>query len=442
MDIFSAPRARARSALLSPVPAPSGQAARKTSLSRRFLSNLRQILGLYFSSPAHVFLSSAILFSYIPNAYLVKAVSTNITIDDTSSEFVYDSGWVAGPCDYCSAQLNDSLTFNGTWHDGGTRTGLSGQLNFDGTAVYLFGVTSQDSTGGINFTFDGQETTAYDPSSNAVPQVVHAYNFSLFALEGLVNGSHTLRFTTVLATNSSQTVLIDYAIVTVDNSPSDGNSGSETGSGSSSSTNSSKNSALIGGVVGGIAGAVLLSLAMFFFIRRRKYRVSEKKIENDVEPFGVAVSGQSFSAANSSRPSLSVLKIRPAPPTTLTSSIPSVQISLNSSTPVNSTDVSPSSASPSRSFSPLTRIRARSNSQAETAITDGTKCSRGRSIRSGGTSNTADRQHIQEMEERICSLETLVLLSRVSAPATASAAGGAVYGVSSTEDLTNPPPPY
>lgn len=168
-----------------------------------------------------------------------------------------------------------------------------------GTAVYLFGVTSQNDTGTIEFTLDGRNGTTYN-SSVGVPQVVHAYNISFFSASGLANGSHTLGFRTVLALNSSQTVLIDYAVVTVDNSTDPvSDSGSTTNSNSTSHPNSSsgansqpdkspKRSALIGGAVGGIVAAALLVLAMCFLVRLRKTRVHPVKAEDNIQPYPVS----------------------------------------------------------------------------------------------------------------------------------------------------------
>ncbi|KAF5375467.1 hypothetical protein D9757_009941 [Collybiopsis confluens] len=271
-----------------------GPVSRKLSLSRRYPSFLLKMLALCLSSPFLLLLSATLTINGSPAVFFfaAEAVPTNITIDDTNSAFTFESEWVAGPCHNCAAQLDQNLTYDGTWHDGGARTGLSGQLKFSGTAVYLYGVTSQDDTGAINFTIDGQSTKPFDPSFG-VPAVVHAYNFNFLSLTGLSNASHTLGFTAILAANTSQTVLIDYATVTFDNSSS--SSGSQNGSGEGvgglgsgtppSPKKSSNKSALIGGIVGGIAGAILLLLVIFFFIRGRKHRSVPVKKETNIEPF-------------------------------------------------------------------------------------------------------------------------------------------------------------
>lgn len=93
---------------------------------------------------------------------------------------------------------------------------------------------------------------------------------------------------------------------------------------------------------------------------------------------------------------------------------------------------------------PVAYTRARSNSGAATTISESTS-SRTRSDVSGTSS--AARQQIHEMEERIRSLETMVLLSTAapsmpSATVMSPASGHTVaYGISE-EDMTTPPPPY
>ncbi|KAF5375472.1 hypothetical protein D9757_009942 [Collybiopsis confluens] len=357
-------------------------------------------LALSFFSPLVSFLLATLFIGSSSAVIFVQAIPTNITIDDTSSAFIFGSGWVASPCSYCSAQLNQSLTYNGTWHDGGARTGLSGQLKFDGTAVYLFGVTSQDDTGAIDFTIDGQSIAPFDSSSSSsVPEVVHIYNFSLLALIGLNNGSHTLGFTTILAANSSQTVLIDYAVVTFDNSTVSSPESKSDSEPSSSSSNGFSKSVLIGGVVGGVIGAVVLLLCAFFFIRARQERKGRilAQSQNNVYPFQATMTmsnAESFLErgylgfqSSNFKERLAISGILPTD-----SMLRALHRSRSSQTDV--TD----------------------NSQIDTSVTGATN--------SNKLSNAALSQHIQviqKMEQLIQSFETLVLLRcSVLASATAS----------------------
>ncbi|KAJ3852873.1 hypothetical protein EV368DRAFT_82105 [Lentinula lateritia] len=372
------------------------------------------------------------------------AASTNTTFDDTDSSFTWQSGWIAAPCNYCSALLNQSLTYDGTWHDGGARTGLTGTFEFNGTAVYLFGVTSQNDTGTIEFTLDGNNATTYNPPVIAAndptvgtPEADHTYNSLFFVATGLANGTHQLGFTAVLAYNTSQTVLLDYAVVTTDDSTSSG-SGSASGSGASTSTSKSTSgpnkAALIGGIVGGVAGVALLSLAILLFIRRRKSRSVFIALEvpfsiaKSVLPYPGFITGESNSLITTSTLS-SHPKARPPLP------------SISTPSPTETFGSSPINVHDDAVSTPSTRFR--SNSGAATTTTTTTTES----------TTTRGRQEIQEMEQRIRSLESMVLLNRhaVASPTMHHAStimspimsplSEQTYDAS-LDDLTNPPPPY
>ncbi|KAF9065928.1 hypothetical protein BDP27DRAFT_1424316 [Rhodocollybia butyracea] len=331
--------------------------------------------------------------------WTVEASSTNITIDDTNSAFTWGTGWSAGPCDFCAAQLNQSLTFDGTWHDGGSANGSMATLNFDGTAVYLFGITSAAATGTIEFTLDGKSAMTFNGSVD-IPALNHVYNFSLFSASGLENTSHTLEFTSILAVNASQTVLVDYAVVTVDNStdgssssgssssPSSPSSGGSAGLASGTSHSGSNKAAIIGGTVGGVVGAVLLALALLWFIRRRKPQARPIKPENDIAPFRVPT------AREMSLPSTTTISSNP-------------KAGLNRTLPESG---EPDITAPSR---------PRTDSGAGTDATGGPR---------------VEPSPIHEMEQRLRSLESMVILNQ----ALVSGHRGALEG----EEPTNPPPPY
>ncbi|KAJ4490969.1 hypothetical protein J3R30DRAFT_3694895 [Lentinula aciculospora] len=374
------------------------------------------------------------------------SLPTNITIDDTDSSFTWQSAWIAAPCDYCSALLNQSLTYDGTWHDGGVHTGLMAAFDFNGTAVYLFGATSQNDTGTIEFTLDGNNATTYvppviaaDDPSIGTPEADHIYNSLFFVATGLQDGSHQLGFTTVMASNSSQTVLIDYAIVTNNNSTdistgsgsgsgaNPSSNGSESGGSTNTSSGSTNKAALIGGIVGGVVGLVLLSLAIFFFLRWRKSRVCPIKPENDIRPLRIApsfITGRSHSLNTASTLSSHPKARQPLP----TISTPSPTETYGPSVHVQDYAVS----------TPSTQLR--SDSGAATTNTEPT--------------NTRSRQEIQKMEQRIRSLESMVLFNHhtaVTSPTVHHASttmssimspmSEQTYGAS-MDDLTNPPPPY
>ncbi|KAJ3751552.1 hypothetical protein DFH05DRAFT_1471903 [Lentinula detonsa] len=331
---------------------------------------------------------------------LVFAESTNTTFDDTSPEFTWETGWAASPCDYCSALLNQSLTYNGTWHDGGSHTGLTATFDFWGTAVYLYGVTSQNDTGTIEFMVDGVNGTTYVPmivepgdASIGTPEADHGYNTLFFSATGLQNGSHQLGLTAVLGYNTSQTVLIDYAVVTTDNSTTSSSSPSP----SPSPSPSHSNTALIGGLVGGILGLILLSLALFIYIRRSTHP------KHLIRPLYIPPTAYS----NSTNPN-------PDPNSNPKSQYPLSSIS-------NTSPTSTSSSSPINSGS----TRSRRSTHITSTIIEST--------------TTRNRQEIDEMDNRIRSLETMLRLNRADPSSTIiSPLSEHPY----LDDLSNPPPPY
>ncbi|KAF8828496.1 hypothetical protein HHX47_DHR3000036 [Lentinula edodes] len=374
-----------------------------------------------FLSAFQPFLVIFLLF-YLPLIFslLAMAAPTNTTFDDTDSSFTWQSGWIAAPCDYCSALLNQSLTYDGTWHDGGARTGLTGTFEFNGTAVYLFGVTSQNDTGTIEFTLDGNNATTYNPPVIAAddptvgtPEADHTYNSLFFVATGLANGSHQLGFTAVLAYNTSQTVLIDYAVVTTDDSTSSGSS-SASGSGTSASASESASDPNKAALIGGIAKKVKVSIALVVLF----------SIAESVLPYPGFITGESNSLITTSTLS-SHPKARPPLP------------SISTPSPTETFGSSPINVHDDAVSTPSTRFR--SNSGAATTTTTESTIPRG-------------RQEIQEMEQRIRSLESMVLLSHAVASPTMHHASTIVSPImsplseqtydASLDDLTNPPPPY
>ncbi|KAJ3820188.1 hypothetical protein F5880DRAFT_1615795 [Lentinula raphanica] len=421
-------------------------------------------------------------------AWATSTPSTNTTIDDTSPSFTWQSGWAASPCDYCSALLNTSLTYNGTWHDGGSRSGLTGVFEFNGTAVYLYGVTSQNDTGTIDFTLDGVNGTTYTPPiipaddpSIGTPDADHTYNTLFFMATGLQDSSkvHKLEFTAVLGYNTSQTVLIDYAIVTTNDggmtssSSSGEGEGSSDGSGQSSSGGGSENKgsggsgsnkgALIGGIVGGVVGAfLLLSLALFLYIRRRRKsqpRSSQIKPENRIEPLRIApvvsFTGDSNSPITASTLSASSTNLK----TRHFQSLPTIEAAVTSAV----TETSQAGSSPTQTQNNVRheddlvstsspRPRTHSSTAADPSI-----------LSSSIGTTTRSRQEIQQMEQRIRSLESMILLQGRNNPTIGVPQGAHAHAstvlmspfsehgavpydpaalATSMEDLTNPPPPY
>ncbi|KAF5375470.1 hypothetical protein D9757_009949 [Collybiopsis confluens] len=188
---------------------------------------MQQWLVLALCPNFHSFISLSLFVGFLLGN--IGAQATNTTIDDTNPAFSFGENWSSitpgNPCSWCATKLDPSLVYNSTWHDGGS-VGLVGTLQFEGSAVQLFGATVGTSTAEIAFTLDNGSPTNYD--LNTVSQSVsHMYNVLLFSSSGLSNGKHTLSWTLAPVTSpaafSSSTLghvaLIDYAVVSSDVDP-------------------------------------------------------------------------------------------------------------------------------------------------------------------------------------------------------------------------------
>ncbi|KAJ3757195.1 hypothetical protein EV360DRAFT_84232 [Lentinula raphanica] len=336
--------------------------------------------------------------------------STNTTIDDTSPSFTWPIR--LGSVSRASTALRCSTpalpnTHNGTWH-----TMLSAVL-LTCTAVYLFGVTSQNDTGTIEFTLDGVNGTTYTPPiipvddpSIGTPEGDHTYNTLFFW----------------------------------------------------------------GGVVGG--GFLLLSFALFLYIRRRRRksqpRSGQIKPENRIEPLRIApvskFADESNSPVTASTLSASSTNLKArhfqSLPTTVEAAVMSA---------VTETSQAGSSPAPTTQNNVGHEADSASSSSPRPRTTSETPSGTNPSIRSpssigGPTTRSRSRQEIHEMEERIRWLESMILVQGRSPttiigvsqgahahPSTvlmspfSEHGGGVTYGdggFSEMEDLTNPPPPY
>ncbi|KAE9401838.1 hypothetical protein BT96DRAFT_769426, partial [Gymnopus androsaceus JB14] len=125
-------------------------------------------------------------------------------------------------CGGCATKLDLSQTYNNTYHDGDFDTSgpMTGSFQFEGTAVYLYGITALAETAELSFVVDNGPTVNFDLSTVSLTNYV--YNTLLFSSSNLINGPHTLSWTLILPTTSPFTdvpgaihdALIDYAVVT------------------------------------------------------------------------------------------------------------------------------------------------------------------------------------------------------------------------------------
>ncbi|KAJ7605919.1 hypothetical protein FB45DRAFT_766288 [Roridomyces roridus] len=163
----------------------------------------------------------------------VSASLTNLTIDDTDGTYWnFEGSWNAispeAPCTSCTDKPDASQPFNGTWHQGGRRSGI---FSFRGSAVYIYGIdTPAAFAGRIVFQLNNGSNT----STHLHLGSTYVYNSLFYSATGL-NSSVTNTVNWVIedgdgASSSDPSGLFDYARVTV----------GEEDVASSSSTGSSK----------------------------------------------------------------------------------------------------------------------------------------------------------------------------------------------------------
>jgi len=223
---------------------------------------------------------------------LFVAAQSGYVIDDADPAVTYNGNWDTQDTFVGSTPPDSSLVYDGTWHDGSYGLGgaTSFQFNFTGTGITVYCVLMNSLTNITDLTFavDGDSspyTGNYVSSSNGTATQAYSYNVSVFDVQTLPNGTHTLIAT--LGVVSS--VIFDYALV------SDGANSEATSSNNATSTSSPEDSSAtdpqmkttqkieVGGIGLAIgAGLVLLLGGLAYFCvrsrragRRRRQRVSD-----------------------------------------------------------------------------------------------------------------------------------------------------------------------
>jgi len=156
-------------------------------------------------------------------------------------------------------------------------------------------------------------------------------------------------------------------------------------------------------VVGGVVGGILVVLALFYSIRRWKHREHPVTPENDIVPF---------------RPSPTFLSEEPSSATTFSSN-PKAGLLV----PNRAESTSPNLPRTPHDAVSMPSMRARRNPGM--TLTDAIEPS------------SEGLNPIHEMEHRLRSLESMVLLGQAQANA-----NNAVDPSGNREDSANPPPPY
>lgn len=162
--------------------------------------------------------------------------SSNRTIDDQKGDTVTgfiptylpsDSKWNIGQtCATCTVKsgtlIDPGQVFDGTWHDathyGQTDTNISVQVDFTGTAVYMYNILINIAPGTktsltlLDFYLDGDPVGTFTHDSDNTTQVI--YNALVYKNTSLSNAPHSL----VAEASGAQTILFlfDYVIYTVE----------------------------------------------------------------------------------------------------------------------------------------------------------------------------------------------------------------------------------
>lgn len=163
--------------------------------------------------------------------------SSNRTIDDQKGDtvtgfiptyFPSDSKWNIGQtCTGCavkpSALIDPGQVFDGTWHDathyGQKGTNISVQVDFTGTAVYMYNIliniapgTKTTSLTLLHFYLDGDQVGTFTHDRDNTTKVI--YNALVYKNTSLSNTPHSLR----AEASGSETILFlfDYVIYTVE----------------------------------------------------------------------------------------------------------------------------------------------------------------------------------------------------------------------------------
>ncbi|EKM52174.1 uncharacterized protein PHACADRAFT_262682 [Phanerochaete carnosa HHB-10118-sp] len=235
----------------------------------------------------------------------------NITVDDNDPSVIYapSDDWSFGPsCSTCTARVDASQAFNGTWHDtlfspsdpseDETQTA---ELSFIGSAIYVYGILSNamnNPSGNADQVFFVDGVRAGNFTHTPSGDGSFEYSVLLFSAQ-LPNGSHNLTLQNGQPTDVSSLILLDYFVYTtagivtapssssnsistsastsvastgqvVSSTPSSPPAASSSASGNASGSSASRRRTIIIVVVV-ICIAVVALLALFVLLRHRRF---------------------------------------------------------------------------------------------------------------------------------------------------------------------------
>ncbi|KAL5528949.1 hypothetical protein ACEPAG_4923 [Sanghuangporus baumii] len=206
-------------------------------------------------------------------------MTTNLTIDDSSTDIIYSSNWAV------QSSIDDPNTdrfFQSTYHSA-QGDGASANLTFNGTAIYLYGTKGP---GHANYSVQFDNFIIFYSASQSETE----YQQLLFGQTFNTSGTHFVSLTSRHASSTDNWLDLDYITITLN--ATDSNSGVASASASattptasptisppwvleasSSSSSSSANTTTL--VLAAVFGGIILAGAIFgvgFFLARRRSR--------------------------------------------------------------------------------------------------------------------------------------------------------------------------
>ncbi|KAK0481577.1 hypothetical protein IW261DRAFT_1562874 [Armillaria novae-zelandiae] len=259
-------------------------------------------------------LGLCLVLFYLSLGFIVEAKLVNVTIDDQSAGLVFSpvDAWNNGTaCQSCTAHPDASRAFDGTWYDSTFNKDsgsnaypnqvLNVSMSFTGTAIYVICIlanTATSPTGNSDMTFYIDNKFVGEFYQIAPGEPGYQYNVTVYSNNSIPNGLHNFKLQNGHVDGIKALVILDSIIYSYDDGQSDspnsasGVSNAPPATVTSSSVASSSTTSTSGTNIGSIVGpavavplALIIGVAAFFLLRRRKGRA--KPEEDTVEAFVV-----------------------------------------------------------------------------------------------------------------------------------------------------------
>ncbi|GJE89317.1 hypothetical protein PsYK624_054160 [Phanerochaete sordida] len=162
----------------------------------------------------------------LTHALAASGTLIDVIVDDQDPSISYSPEWHIGQtCTVCTARVDASQVYNGTWSDDtylkqGSNTPQNATFKFNGSAIFVFGAQLQlsgKSSADVLFFVDDQMVSTYTFTPSG-PQDVATYGQLLFSQDNLKEAPHTLTLQNGRVGGAPSLVLFDYLVYTTDTS--------------------------------------------------------------------------------------------------------------------------------------------------------------------------------------------------------------------------------